>query len=328
MNRTEVLEHMEPILNTQVREVEHNPRTRVLVTPEAVTFRPGGGQRLMEMTAGGVQSMANFVGLPQPLAAKLRPETFGNVATELLNSKNRYSLVVKDGAITNVVKKGVYRTVNPERVLRTIESAIPDVEFHRCLILDDLATSLEVIGDRRQPVRAGDLIQAGANITFSPLGTVNPLVQSYALRLVCTNGMTDNTILREFHYGGGGGGEGDDVWQWFRQSVRQAYGALDQIVNRYRQMIDEQVSPEHRAQVLTAMLREAKITGRDAEAVRAMAIENPPENRYDILNLITQASSHIIERPQAVRRAQLAAAGYAHEHTDGLECPLCHTRRN
>jgi hypothetical protein len=328
---------MEPILNTQVREVEHNPRTRVLVTPEAVTFRPGGGQRLMEMTPAGVESMAKFVGLPTPLAAKLRPETFGNVATELLDRKNRYSLVVKDGVITNVVKKGEYRTVNPERVLQTIERAIPDVEFHRCLILDDLATSLEVIGDKRQPVRAGDLVQAGANITFSPLGTVNPLVQSYALRLACTNGMTDNTVLREFHYGhdgggggggGRGGGEGDDVWQWFRRSIRQAYGALDHIVNRYRQMIDEGVTPEHRAQVLTAMLREAKISGKDAEAVRALALENPPENRYDILNLITQATSHIIERPQAVRTAQLAAAGYAHEHTNGLECPLCHARRN
>lgn len=328
MNRAEVLEHMEPILNTQVREVEHNPRTRVLVTPEMVTFRPGGGQRLMEMTPGGVRSMAKFVGLPLPLAAHLRPGTLGNVATELLNSKNRYNLVLKDGAVTSVVRRGEYRTINPERVLRTIESAIPQVEFHRVLILDDLVTSLEVIGDRRQPVRAGDLIQAGANITFSPLGTVDPLVQSYALRLACTNGMTDNTVLREFHYGCGGGGEGDDIWQWFRRSVRQAYGALDHIVNRYRQMIDEGVTPEHRAQVLTAMLREARISGQDAEAVRALALENPPENRYDILNLITQATSHIIERPQAVRRAQLAAADYAHEHTDARECPVCHGRRN
>lgn len=328
MNSTEVLEHMEPIMNTRVREVEHNPRTRVLVTPEMVTFRPGGGQHLMEMTKGGVQSLANFVGLPLPIATKLRPETFGLVTTELLSNKHRYSLVVKEGAITNVVKRGEYRTINPERVLQTIERAIPHVEFHRILILENLVASLEVIGVRRQPVRRGDLIQAGANITFSPIGTVDPLVQSYALRLICTNGATDNTVLREFHFGRGGGGDGDDIWQWFRRSIHDAYGALDHIVNRYRQMINEQIAPEHRAQVLAAMLREAKISGRDAEAVRAMALEQPPENRYDMLNLITRATSHIIERPDTVRRAQLTAANYAHEHTNARECPLCHVRRN
>jgi Zn-dependent peptidase ImmA (M78 family) len=37
-------------------------------------------------------------------------------------------------------------------------------------------------------------------------------------------------------------------------------------------MIDEQVTPEHRAQVLAAMLREARISGQDAEAVRRFSL--------------------------------------------------------
>jgi len=328
LNRVEVLERLDPVLDTQVRQVDHSPRTRVLVTPDMVTFRPGGGQHLMEMTHGGVESMAKFIGLPFPLAAKLRPETFGNVATELLGRKNRYALVTKDGAITGLAKPGEFHNLNANRVLQTIEGAIRGIEFHRVLILDNYVVSLEVIGEKREAVSRGDLIQAGANVSFSPLGTVNPMVQSYVLRLSCTNGATSNTVLREFHFGGGGGGEGDDIWQWFRNSTRSAYNALDRIVIRYRAMMNEQIPAGDRAAMLEAMLREARISGEDANAVRALAIENPPQTSYDVMNLITQATSHIIEDPQRVRRAQLTVASYTSDQEHARVCPVCHARRN
>jgi len=331
LNRDEVLAAMEPVLNTQVRDVEHNPRTRVVVTPDMVTLRPGGGQRTMEMTDGGVQSLANFVGLPWPIAAKLRPETFGSVATDLLSNKKVYSMVLKDGAVTAVVKKGHYHTINAERALKTIEAAVPGIDFHRVLILDNLVVNLEVIGDKREPVNRGDLIQAGASVNFSPLGTVNPSVQSYALRLVCTNGATDNTILRQFNYVGGdgeGGGEGDNIWQWFRRSVRDAYNSLDQIVLRYRALVADEIPQGERASILEAMLRHARISGETATAVRAMAIENPPLNRYDMMNMITYASSHLLKTGTAVVKAREAVTHYLTEGAHDRQCPLCHTRRN
>ena len=321
MNRTEVLEQLEPIMNTQLREIDHNPRTRVMVAPEQVSLRPGGGKRILEVAPGGVMSLVKFSGLPENVAKNIRPETFGLVATELLASKRRYSVVLKDGAITNFVRRGEYRNTNPERTLQAIESGIRGVEFHRVMILDNLVAQIEVVGEERQPVSRGDLVQAGAMAQFSPIGTIQPHVQAYALRLTCTNGMTHNDIIREFHHGGG---DGDDIWQWFRQSVRAAYQAINPIIQRYRSMMDELISPEQRAQVLTAMLREAKISGGAADAVRAMAIENPPENRYQMMNLISYASSHLLERPDQVRRAQNTVAEYAHEHTEHRECPLCH----
>lgn len=333
MDRTDVLERLEPVTNTQVRNVDHDDRTRIEVTPDMVTIRPNRGARTLEMTDGAVQSMATFLGLPITLAAKLRPETFGAVSTELLGQKRQYALVLKDNAVTQVTKRGHFNALNPERVLKQIENAIPNVEWHRVLILDDLAASIEMLGENRQPVRSGDLMRAGAQVTFSPIGTVNPMVQSYAMRLICTNGMTSNTILREFHFGGsggdGGGGtnEGDNIWQWFRRSVKDAYDSLAPIVTRYREMLDEHVEPGDRASALTAMLRAAKITGKDAEAVRALALANPPENSYDMVNLITFASSHIIESPVRARQAQIASAAYANEETHRQICPVCHASR-
>ena len=333
MDRVEVLERLEPVTNTQVRTVNHDDRTRIEVTPEMVTIRPNRGARTLEMTKGAVQSMGTFLGLPPTLAAKLRPETFGAVSTELLGHKRQYALVIKENAVTQVTKRGHFNSLNPERVLKQIEGAIPNVEWHRVLILDNLAASIEMIGENRTAVRSGDLVRAGAQVIFSPIGTVDPMVQSYAMRLVCTNGMTDNTILREFHFAGGGGdsgggtNEGDNVWQWFRRSVKDAYSALEPIVNRYRQMLDEQVEPADRAGILTAMLRAAKITGKAAEAIRAMALENPPENSYDMMNLITYASSHLLESPVQARRAQIASASYANEETHRRVCPVCHASR-
>lgn len=330
MDRTEVLERMAPIVNTQVREVEHNPRTRVIVSPEMITFRPGGGARTLEMTKDGVQSLSSFIGLPWNVATKLRPETFGTVSTELLRRKGRYSLVLKDGAVVSLTKPQEYHMVNAERALRAIESGVPNIEFHRVLLLDDFVVSLEVVGERRQPVNQGDLIQAGANITFSPMGTVDPMVQSYILRLACTNGMTSNTMMREFHFSGGDGGNagGDTIWQWLRRSVRDAYGSLDRIVGRYREMVDQHIAPENRALILEAMLREAGISGRDADAIRALAIQSPPENSYEMINLISYASSHIIENPHRIRQAQLTVANHTYDTEHHRTCPICHTNLN
>jgi len=327
LNRTEVLERMEPILDTQVRTMEHNPRARVTVTPEMVTLRPGGGQRHLEMTTAGVQSLANFVGLPWNLAAKLRPETFGTVVTELLSRRQRYALMIKEGAITAVAKPTEFRSLNPSRVLTAIEGGIRGIEYHRVLLLDNFVVSLELIGERREPVVAGDLIQAGAQVSFSPLGTVDPIVQSYALRLVCTHGMPSTAVLREFHYSGGGG-DGDDIWQWFRRSSREAYNSLHRIVERYRRMMDEEIPADQRAMILEAMLREAKISGEEANAIRAMAIESPPETSYDMINLLTNATSHLLEDPRRVRRAQNAIASYTSETEHARLCPVCHTKRN
>jgi len=292
-----------------------------------VTLKPGGGQRHVEFREEGVKSLASFVGLPWNIVAKLHPDTFGDAATQLLRRKERYSLMVKEGTVTEVATPSDLKGLNPTRVLAAIEGGIRGLEYHRVLILKNQSVCLELIGERREPVIAGDLIQAGAQVTFSPLGTIQPKVSSYALRLMCTNGMRSNTVLREFTYGGGGG-DGDDIWQWFRESAKEAYNSLARIVERYREMSNELIPPEQRAAILEAMLKEAKISGADASAVRALAIESPPQNSYDMLNLLTHATSHLLQSSTAIVNAQEAAATYASASTHARMCPMCHATRN
>lgn len=323
MDRTEVLEQLEPIARTQVRQVEHTPRTRVVVTPDMVVLRPGSGGRLIPMNEDGVRAMANFIGMPQSMGQRLSPDTFGRVSTELLARKERYNVLLDNDQVRDFADYRGVRPISSERLINTVERSIPRAEFHRVTTLGDYSAIIEVVGERRQPVRRGDLIRAGAMVTFSPIGTIRPLVQSYVLRLACTNGATDNTILREFR----GGGEGDDIWQWFRQSLRDSYQALSTIVNKYQEMLQERIPADQRALMLEGLLREAKITGEDAEAIRARAIQEPPRNTYELVNLITWASSHVIREPARVQRALTASATFTSKQEHARICPLCHSRR-
>lgn len=167
-------------------------------------------------------------------------------------------------------------------------------------------------------------MQAGALVSFSPINTIKPLVQSFVLRMVCTNGMSSKTVLAEFV---DGHGEGDDVWQWFRQSVRAAYQSIGKVVDRYQAMVRERIPADQRAGMLEEILRQAGITGKEAEAVRAQAIQDPPRNTYDMMNLITWASSHIIRSPERIQRALNASATFTSESQHATICPLCQTRR-
>lgn len=331
MERADVLQRLEPIMKTQVRTIEANPTTRIRVTPEMVILQPGNKAHQLQVTEEGVKSLAKYTGMPAGVMRNLSRETLGTAFTELLARAERFSVLVDEGVVTGVARPTSVSVLNAEKALKSIEKGMRGAEYHRVLILKDNVVQLELVGEKREAVAKGDLIQAGAMVTFSPLGTVSPEVSSYALRLACTNGARSNTVIREWKYaggGGGGGGEGDDIWQWFRVASAAAYNSLADIINRYREMMNENIPAADRAMMLEAMIREAKISGEDADAVRSMAIERPPENAYDLLNLLTYASSHIIEDPNRVRRAQLTSGDYTSEDSHSRVCPVCHATRN
>lgn len=327
MNREEVLREISDIADVRVREVEHTPHTRIVVTPEMVTLRPSRGSRVVEVAPEGVASMANFVGLTGEVASRLSPLLFARVAMELLQNRERYALMVKNDRVVGFHRTGEYRQLDPDRVLQTVEAGAGTADFHRVLSLPEYVVRLEVIAtDRSQPVTRGDLIQAGAMVQFSPIGTVVPTVESFAMRLACTNGAVSNEVLRNFRFGGDGGSAGD-FWPWLRRSVRDAVNSIDAIVARWHQMTGEEILPEDRARVLEGLIRNARLPKEAADAVRSRAIQEPPRNSYEAMQLLTWATSHAIDHrrnPMAVVRAQARAADFASEERHAMVCPLCH----
>jgi len=322
LKKEEVLTQLQPLTDITVRTIDHQPQTKILVQPDQVILRPGSGGRLVPIEKVGVKALANFIGMPQSMGKEISPGLFGEVATQILSRRGRYTVLIDKGTVIDFANPSPAQNISPERLVATIEKTIPGADYHK-VTTHDHAVTIEIVGEKREPVRRGDLIRAGALVNFSPIGSIMPSVQSFVMRLACTNGMTHNDILEEYS---GSGGEGDDIYQWFRRSLHDAYGSLGGIINRYREMIQDRIPADQRALILEEMLKRAKISGDVADIIRSRAIQEPPRNSYEMLNLITWASSHLLTEPAQIGRAREVAATFASEETHHAYCPMCHSR--
>lgn len=334
MNAQEILTEIQKMAPVSLKDIDHGANTRIFADAGKVTFRPGGGGHSMELDKEGVRSLSSFAGFPVNMRDNLSPDTYGRMATELLRKKERYTVLTNNGRATGFVSPKRKVALAPERVLRSIEIAIPTtdapVEYHRALIVPHNHTiELDIIGEQQKPVVQGDMVKAGALVRFSPIGTIDPEIQSFVVRLACTNGAESTEYLSHYSGGGGNGNSKDDnPWKWFKKSMRDAYNALDRIIENWRGLKSELVSPEERAAVLARLLQEAKLSQEARSAVHAKAHTEPPQDMYDMMNLITWASTHVLQRPSEIVRARRTAAEFAAASTHARICPSCGRSRN
>ena len=325
MNKQEVMESLREETGYQVRQVE---APRVMLDGDRVYIRPTRHARPVQVETKAIDTLLRITGITTTLKKRLPPDLFAKVATYSFDrSDNRYALVVRGDQVADIVPADERHSIPVEKALTTIERSAGDgVDFQRALVLPGHVIRVEAVGIEEQPVRRGDLVRAGVLTQFSTIGAGKPMVQSYCQRLACTNGAVTMDVFREFSFGGNGGSNGQ-FWSWFRKSVQDSFHSLGDIVNRWKSMVEEQISPAERNLVLEALLKRAGIRGRDADVVRARALESPPENAYDMLNLVTWATSHQLEGPRAIVRAQLAAATFSDESEHQRVCPTCHKTR-
>jgi len=321
MNKQEVLEKLEPVLDIRVRDFDHGANGRVILGNETVAIRPGRGCTY-QMAEGHVSDLFQFTGVPPTLAKSLQTNTMERVLTECLRKQERYGLMLQDDQVVGITKYRERHPVDTERVVTTIERNIPDADFQNVLTLPNHVVSIDAVGVDERPVRPGDLVRAGTQVIFSPIGTELPTVQSYILRLICTNGATATDNMRTFGYG-----EGDNMWQWFRQSIRRAYNAIGGIVTAWQNMIGEGIDPRDRAMIIEQLIKQARLNKLEADVIRSRAIEAPPENAYDAMNLLTWATSHVVNDPVRIMRGRRVAAEYAAEAIHQRICPTCRRER-
>jgi hypothetical protein len=309
MNRIEVLEQLQPIAGLRVQTITHGPRTRFQVTPEAMIFNPGDHSRAITIPETAGKQMAKFA-----------PSTFSTVMTEMLGRREQYTLLTREGELVETVKAGQYQNLSSERVLVTIEKAVGEgLEFHRVGIMGNTTALLEIVGVEEKPVIPGDLVRAGALVQFSPISIVAPTVQSYVVRRVCTNGATSNYVLDKFT----GGGDNGDFWKWLRLSVRKAYRSVDRIVSRWQELIAEQINPQDRAAAMEALIKEMRLDPMSAESMRAHALEAPPANSFELHQLATWTTSHVVQDERIRVRAMNTSAEFLHATTHRRICPVC-----
>ncbi len=124
MNKVEVLERLNPMVEGEIRNIRSSDGARVLVEDGTVGLRTHRGARLIDMGPEGIKSVTHFVGLPIHLARELSHTTFSQALSELLEQTGKYSLIVKDNRVVNIMPYGVKYTLCQECLIRVYSQQI------------------------------------------------------------------------------------------------------------------------------------------------------------------------------------------------------------
>ena len=278
------------------------------------------------LTQGARKGFLRHTGLTDKFVNELAASDSGlasDVATAMYRGRGSEGVFAMQGDVPiSFARRGKLSLLPVDDVLEGIESALgEDVQYSRALQGRDMEVQIEVVGARSESVVVGDVIQSGVMVRFNPLGLTNPFVAPYGLRLECSNGMTSRTEY--------GGGElplvayHDSPVKWIIEQCQSAYEGLPAAVEEWGKLREHAVHPDARRLVVSRALDEAGIKGRQADAVFDKAMAEPPSNLYDVLNLITWASSHVLENPNAVMRVQDSTVNFTRAVTTEHRCPVC-----
>jgi len=286
-----------------------------------------------------MKSIAEFAGVTQQIAGKFPTE----LVTPLVNYgiKMRDGVVVvadEDNRIINVQDRSKLQPIMPaEAVLEHMLAQWPEVKFKDAQMGASYGTDIVAIThdeERRleelvQPglhqflPSGGDPFRAGVHIHTNPMGLSAPEIEPFTYRLVCLNGAVHTQYLHDAW--GRGFGEGDEVWQWFRDGLQASDMAVGNIMGKYAEMIGETIEPNARAAVVEGYARQARLGNEDKQALREQAMNEPPRNMYDLFNLATATATHrghktLQEMLNHQRRATVnTTTADAHGHY----CPTC-----
>ena len=254
--------------------------------------------------------------------------TFQKAATELLGKHGRFTVLTKDGVGVDVIGGKHHFAVDPDRALRTMER-VGIGDFHRVYLQNDRSAVVQAVGDRIETVtRAkGDRVQAGASVIFSPLGIIQPVVQSFSRVVICSNGATMEEVEESFAFNSGGGRNNDGgFWDWFQANLRKAVDSISLQTQHFREMAEHKFAPKDRAAALEGIIREAHLPDELGEVVRHRALASPPQNAWELMNLVTWGTSHATNDYAVVRRAHKSLSRFAHNVSVHKVCPLCHSQ--
>ena len=168
----------------------------------------------------------------------------------------------------------------------------------------------------------GDPFRAGVHIGFNQMGMTAPLIEPYLLRLVCRNGAIHAEYLHEEW--GRGYGEGDELWQWFQEGLQASDLAVNNVMDKYRDMVGQTIEDKDRSAAVEGYIRQARLGGDDAQVIRAQAMNEPPRNQYDLFNMATATATHRQNKSLSeMLKQQRRAAGNVGAHAHQGYCPAC-----
>jgi hypothetical protein len=202
-----------------------------------------------------------------------------------------------------------------------------DMDVHSLRVIDDHLVDLELVSDTAaQEVAVGDIIRAGLKVTHSVLGEPATSVESFALRLVCRNGMTHRecssqqaTRTRRLPV------DRADARRLQIEQVRKiaadTFASLGQRLGRIGRLQNERVEPQD---LFARWLERARLSNRQLMPLlrEAWQVEGGRPTAYDAMNALTRVATHATNLPLRQRRTLAGLAGLLAFREWHL-CPRC-----
>jgi len=348
LTQDEIAERLTIPGDLRARASEVSPRAKIEETADGEVHVRFNGDKKQSYTIAGpeaMESLFSFTGVPKSMGKEFPSKLITPLLTHALQKKDGVVTVTDgDGRLLNVTDQAKLKPVMaPEQVMENIIQQFPEVLWQDAQIASPKGASaygadlvaittnnierLEARVNKELHVRlpqGGDPYRAGIHAHFNPMGITEPLIEPYVQRLVCLNGAIHSEFLS--HEWGRGYGEGDDLWQWFREGLVASGVAIDGVMQKYADMLGMNFETgQDRAGAVERYIREARLNRSDAQSVRDAAIAEQPQNQYDLFQLATATATHGTNNSlqDMLDRQRSATVNASHSHIDRL-CPTCH----
>lgn len=338
MSQDEVMERLVLPQGLKATPIQVGARPRIVKDGDGYNVQfSRGSPGFSLLTAEGKDALFDFTGIPKGLAKSTPEKLMLPVLEHQLAALDRVVAISDDenGLLRLQRQTDMRPVLAPAQVLEQVYQQFPEVMYQRAERSDNYAFDVLAIthnqvqrletllapGQHKFLPRGGDPFRAGVHMRFSPLGTVAPMIEPYTVRLVCTNGAISAQFMSAW---GKGYGEGDEMWQWFRQGLEDSGRRVSEIMGNFAELVGEEIPPgEGRMLAVNGAIRDARLPKAQADAVMAMALANPPRTAYDIFNFMTAVATHQSQTFGEQLRRMAVAGRQAQPGQHARFCPTC-----
>lgn len=211
--------------------VESTKPTEENEAPKLTTRLSVNDEETFNLTPHTHRQIGTYLGIPAKYYERMHEQApwllAGNVNHWLKENPKRRMVRTLDGE-ARAFMSDRYRRFDNERVAEAVIPVLLDAPDNAIQLASAEVTERKlyikaVFPQIEQEVKRGDIVQAGIEISNSEIGLGSVSVLPFIYRLICLNGMTmADRGMRRYHIGKQIEGEGQDVYEMFRDETLQA----------------------------------------------------------------------------------------------------------
>lgn len=289
------------------------------ITPIPIPGRPNPG--LIPLRKGAWRHLASAIGAPADFVLGLPPKLASAVvstALQRLNPDESSKLLRLAGGEARAIASERYAPLDNAMVLDTAEATLRAMGMLRDVRVTDLAVGQTlalriVLPGEATPVKAGDVIQTGVDLTNGECLNRSVGIAPSTYRLVCLNGMRrwENGIAKRWSHVGDPRRLAEAFRDHLPVAIAEGRGLRDMMRESLTALVDDALGEIEGLSAFGFGVAETRAVARDLFAGRGLALPkatetwaetirgSEPVSVFEVANAIThtaQAQTHVDDR--------------------------------